>query len=75
MYNDDPLKLWAFETLKQLPFLQELEQDKEWIILHNVYHSMIRSFIPRNHLVYKTGELIDKLRIVQDGVIEVVVSV
>lgn len=29
MYNDDPVKAWAFESLRQLPFLQEIEEDKE----------------------------------------------
>jgi len=75
MYNDDPLKQWAFETIKQLPFLQDLEEEKEWIMLHNVYHAMIRKHIPRGHLLYKAGEAIDKLTVVQDGVLELIVRI
>ena len=73
MYNDDPPKLWAFEALKHLPFLQDLEQDKEWIILHNIYHAMSRRLIPAGGYLFKYGEEINHLRLIQDGVVELYV--
>jgi len=36
---------------------------------------MSRKHIPRGHLLYKVGEVIDKLTVVQDGVLELIVRV
>jgi hypothetical protein len=55
MYNDDWVKLWAFDTLKKLPFLDELENDTEWSLLHKVFFSMSRDFIPKGDYLLKPG--------------------
>ena len=54
-YNDDPPKLWAFETLKHLPFLQDLEKDLEWPLLHSIYFQMNRRMIPKGDLLFRPG--------------------
>jgi hypothetical protein len=45
-YYDDPIKQWAFETLKQLPFLQDIEPENEWNLFHNIYYTMKKRFVP-----------------------------
>jgi hypothetical protein len=55
MYNDDQVKLWAFDTLKGLPFLDEIEEDLEWTLLHKIYHKMDRKFIPKGEYLFKPG--------------------
>lgn len=45
MYNDDPVKHFAFSTLKQIPFLQELEREREWDLLHKIYYTMKKRVI------------------------------
>lgn len=51
MYNDDKPKLWAFETLKKLPFLQDIEPELEWPLLHKIYHAMSRKFYPKGDII------------------------
>ena len=40
------MKQWAFSVFKQIPFLQEIEPDQEWILFHNIFYSMKRRVIP-----------------------------
>lgn len=64
MYNDDHVKLWAFSSLKQLPFLEELEPELEWSLLHTIYHSMGVLNIPKGEYLYKPGQEITHLRLI-----------
>lgn len=65
------MKLWAFGILKELPFLDDLEENIEWSLLHKVYHTMSRLVIPKGDYLFKPGQEITHLRIVQDGLLEV----
>jgi hypothetical protein len=47
MYDDDKPKLWAFEQLKKLPFLQDVEPELEWSLFHKIYYAMTKRFIPK----------------------------
>jgi hypothetical protein len=63
-YNDDEVKKWAFETLKQLSFLRGLEQEKESSILHKIYFSMNRRVLYAGELYMNPGKPIKNLTIV-----------
>jgi len=73
-YIDDEVKNWAMETLKQLPFLKGLEQDKESSLLHKIYFSLTRKVLFTGELYMSPGKPIKNLTIIQDGIIELYVS-
>jgi CRP-like cAMP-binding protein len=50
-----------------------MEKDKEWPLLHKIYHAMQRIFLPKNSILFRGGDEIKHLRLVQDGVIEIYV--
>jgi hypothetical protein len=63
-YIDDEVKIWAFETLKQLPFLKGLEHDKESALLHKIYFSMKRKVLYAGELYMNPGKPIKHLTII-----------
>jgi hypothetical protein len=58
MYNDDLVKQWTFETLKQLPFLQDIEPDKEQVLLHKIYFRMRIKEILKGETMLRPGDQI-----------------
>ena len=50
-YADEETKMWAFESLKQLPFLQDIEKEKEMGVLHKIYYSMQKRQMHNGDLV------------------------
>jgi hypothetical protein len=73
-YNDDEVKNWAMESLKQLPFLKSLEPEKEASLLHKIYFSMTRKVLFAGELYMNPGKPIQHLTIIQDGILELYVS-
>jgi hypothetical protein len=63
-YVDDEVKKWAFETLKQLPFLKGLEPNKESTLLHKIYFSMTRRVLYAGELYMNPGKPIKHLTII-----------
>lgn len=63
-YNDDPVKQWIFKVMKTLPFLQEIEEELEWPLYHNIYYSMRRRVIMKGDLLCKPGSITNKLTII-----------
>jgi CRP-like cAMP-binding protein len=72
-YSTDDVKMWAFESLLQLPFMQGIERDKEWSLFHRMYFSMTRKVIYQGEFLNKPGDQIKHLTLVQDGVLDVYV--
>jgi CRP-like cAMP-binding protein len=75
MYSDDKMKNWAFDTMKQLPFLQEIERDNENKMLHKIFYSLKKKSLKDNNYIYKPGDEIKQLRIIQDGVVEIFILI
>lgn len=58
-YADEETKMWAFESLKQLPFLQDIEKDKEMGLLHKIYYAMQKRQMHYGDLVLQPGIEVD----------------
>lgn len=70
-YNDDEVKLWAFENLLQLPFMQKIEEKNEWTLLHKIFFGMERKILYTGEHLFWPGTAINHLTLVQDGIIDI----